>query len=467
MAESPGESVHGDVASKEPEEHLDNDEVEDEVTESSPEPDVLPAVANSSTTEELASNERIELVPPCFEEKGFKVQIHGGGSHFKCNMQNYVEMENGKVFHIELSNTNPYGCDVDIRTRRLGREFKDGEYEYGEYEDVGGWRLAPSEENFIIRNSGYKQGKFVFYAKDPGKKDGDTNTENKENMKSIFEITFYPEAYSIYFKMRSDKAVKNIRVLKKPESAKLEDVLRKWVEKEKTNEDTSGWCFFNGQEIVRTVMLLRTVANKQNNKNPLLLLKKKEKISVKSSDGNEIKEIEINPLDFTHLQDLLEKMPNLFGEGDYLIKVGCEKNYLKYCFEADFVEVVKQPKAACSEGDEKPNVTSEEGVKKPEAGRRGIELQTKYRGLDLGKQRGFGTAMFSGFQFRGGGDIEEEEVSNDHDLYREFENPREGVIRYEGAPVQEFVKVASDPNAPFYTSYEDKVEITIHLNVAT
>lgn len=38
-----------------------------------------------------------------------------------------------------------------------------------------------------------------------------------------------------------------------------------------------------------------------------------------------------------------------------------------------------------------------------------------------------------------------------------------GVVRYEGQPVQTFQTVKSDNNAPFVTSPDDKVVMTINL----
>ena len=127
-------------------------------------------------------------------------------------------------------------------------------------QDVGGWRLDAGQENFPIHNSGYGQGKFVFYNSDPGRKEGETNEKNKENLKSKFEIKFIPEAYSIYFKMRGDKSVTNIRFLKTSQiTFKFENVLKKWVEKKNMDrdEDYSQWCFSDGHAIIRQQMMIR------------------------------------------------------------------------------------------------------------------------------------------------------------------------------------------------------------------
>ena len=129
------------------------------------------------------------------------------------------------------------------------------------FQDVGGWRLDAGQENFPIHNSGYGQGKFVFYNSDPGRKEGETNQKNKENVESIFEIKFIPEAYSIYFKMRGDKSVTNIRFLKTSQNTlKFEDVLKKWVKKKNMDyslEYYSQWCFSDGHAIIRQQIMIR------------------------------------------------------------------------------------------------------------------------------------------------------------------------------------------------------------------
>ena len=128
------------------------------------------------------------------------------------------------------------------------------------FQDVGGWRLDAGQEKFPIHNSSYGQGKFVFYSSDPGRKEGETNEKNKENLKSIFEIKFVPEAYSIYFKMKGDKSVTNIRFLKKSETPlQFADVLKKWVEKKNMakDEDYSQWCFSDGHEIIKQQIRIR------------------------------------------------------------------------------------------------------------------------------------------------------------------------------------------------------------------
>ena len=128
------------------------------------------------------------------------------------------------------------GCDVDIRMLKLNPGEIPRTDMFYRYEDVGGWRLDPHEQNFAIHNSAYEQGKFVFYSSDPGKMK-DENRKNQENLRSVFEVTFTPEAYSLYFKMRNDdnEGVTNVRFPKRPDG-NLRDALKKLEEKKTTEE---------------------------------------------------------------------------------------------------------------------------------------------------------------------------------------------------------------------------------------
>ena len=84
------------------------------------------------------------------------------------------------------------------------------------------------------------------------------------------------------------------------------------------------------------------IINNQSKTNPLLRLKEKERISVQLG-GGERKEVDINPLNFD-VKEVTEKMSDLFGEGDYELKVEGEvitaNNWVK-CLKGEAVKVSK------------------------------------------------------------------------------------------------------------------------------
>ena len=66
--------------------------------------------SSESSSGQPHGSERVDMVPPAFIKKGYKVHIHGGSAHFTTQdgSRCFVEMEDKKEFHIELSNNNDY-----------------------------------------------------------------------------------------------------------------------------------------------------------------------------------------------------------------------------------------------------------------------------------------------------------------------------------------------------------------------
>ena len=69
----------------------------------------MPYLPGSESSSAPVAAGRIDRIQQYFEEEGYRVKIHGGNHFISSDQRLCVEMQNGTVFHIELSNYNDYG----------------------------------------------------------------------------------------------------------------------------------------------------------------------------------------------------------------------------------------------------------------------------------------------------------------------------------------------------------------------